>query len=184
MSASAPAPKVPAAVKPVFDDIVSITDQFCHEHLDAEYAELCVKLAAKLARKRPSPLVRGDRRIWASGIVYTIGRVNFLADPSQQPHLRIDELAGLLGVKPTTMTNKGRLITDALRIGVMDPEYSRQDMIAKNPMAWLLKVNGLTVDARWLPYELQVEAWRRGLIPYVTAQAPDDQAGEPTAGPS
>ncbi|WP_414637168.1 hypothetical protein [Actinophytocola sp.] len=26
------------------------------QHFDAEYAALCVKLAAKLARKRPSPL--------------------------------------------------------------------------------------------------------------------------------
>jgi Domain of unknown function (DUF6398) len=171
MSASAPPPRVPAAAKPVFDDIVSITDQFCQQHLDAEYATLCVKLTAKLARKRPSPLLRGDRGIWAAGIVYAIGRVNFLADPNQKPHLRTDELADLLGVKQTTMTNKGRLIADTLRIGLMDPEFSRRDMIDKNPMAWLLEVDGLLVDARRLPPELQVQAWRQGLIPYVPAQA-------------
>jgi hypothetical protein len=57
-------------------------------------------------------LLRGDRRIWAAGIVYAIGRVNFLADPSQKPHLRTDDLANLLGVKQTTMSNKGRLIAD------------------------------------------------------------------------
>ena len=170
MSAPAP-PKVPAAVKPVFDDIVSITDLFCQQHLDAEYAGLCVKLAAKLARKRPSPLLRGDRGIWAAGIVYAIGRVNFLADPNQKPHLRTDELADLLGVKQTTMTNKGRLIADTLRISLMDPEFSRRDMIDKNPMAWLLEVNGFLVDARQLPPELQVQAWRQGLIPYVSAHA-------------
>jgi hypothetical protein len=177
MPAPVSPPKVPAAVKPVFDDIVSITEQFCQQHLDAEYAALCVKLAAKLARKRPSPLVRGDRGIWAAGIVYAIGRVNFLADPSQQPHLRTDELADLLGVKQTTMTNKGRLIADTLRIGLMDPEFSRRKMIDKNPMAWLLQVDGLLVDARRLPPELQMEAWRRGLIPYVPTQIPDKQAG-------
>jgi hypothetical protein len=171
MSAPVPSPKVPAAVKPVFDDIVSITELFCRQHLDAEYAALCVKLTAKLARKRPSPLLRGDRGIWAAGIVYAIGRVNFLADPSQKPHLRTDELADLLGVKQTTMTNKGRLIADTLRIGLMDPEFSRRDMIDKNPMAWLLEVDGLLVDARRLPMELQVQAWRQGMIPYVPAQA-------------
>jgi hypothetical protein len=66
-------------VRPVFDEITAITDAFCARHLDAEYGRLCGMLAAKLARKRPSPLVRGDRRIWAAGIVYAIGRVNFLA---------------------------------------------------------------------------------------------------------
>ncbi|HEX5200116.1 DUF6398 domain-containing protein [Paractinoplanes rhizophilus] len=173
MSAPAP-PKVPAAVKPVFDDIVSITDLFCQQHLDEEYAGLCVKLAAKLARKRPSPLLRGDRRIWAAGIVYAIGRVNFLADPSQKPHLRTDELADLLGVKQTTMASKGRLIMDTLRIGLMDPEFSRRDMLDKNPMTWLLEVNGFLVDARQLLPELQVQAWRQGLIPYVPAHAQTD----------
>jgi hypothetical protein len=32
---------------------------------------------------------------------------------------------------------------------------------------WFVEINGLVVDARTLPVEIQVEAWRRGLIPYV-----------------
>lgn len=158
---------VPTAVRPVFEEISAITGEFCTEHLDEEYAELCHRLAAKLARKRPSPLVRGDRRIWAAGIVYVIGRVNFLSDPNQDPHLRTDTMAGLLGVKQSTMATKGRLIMDTLRISVMDPEWSRQSIIEKNPLAWLVEVNGLLVDARTLPEDIHVEAWRRGLIPFV-----------------
>lgn len=53
----------------------------------------------------------------------------------------------------------------------MDPEFSRRDMVDKNPMTWLLPVDGFLVDARRLPPELQVQAWRRGLIPYVPAQS-------------
>jgi len=132
-------------------------------------------LAAKLARKRPSPLTRGDRDIWAAGIVYAIGRVDFLADPNHTPYLRTDELARLLGVKQTTMTNKGRFIMDTLDIGLMDPEYSRRDMLEHNPMVWLLEIDGLLVDARHLPEAIQVELCRHGLIPYVPAQANDDQ---------
>jgi hypothetical protein len=174
-------PKVPAAVRPVFDEITAITDAFCARHLDAEYGRLCGMLAAKLARKRPSPLVRGDRRIWAAGIVYAIGRVNFLADPDQRPHLRTDELARLLGVKQATMANKGRLIMDTLRIGMMDPEYCRRDLLDRNPLAWLLEVDGLIVDARWLPEAVQVQAWQRGLIPYVPARAGRDDPAGPSA---
>ncbi len=162
---------VPVAVRPVVEEISGITDEFCAERLDEEYGGLCRRLTVKLARKRPSPLVRGDRRIWAAGIVYAIGRVNFLSDPGQCPHLRTDELAGLLGVRQQTMANKGRLIMDTLRISLMDPEWSRQDMIEKNPFAWLVEVNGLPVDVRMLPEEVQVEAWRRGLIPFVPAVA-------------
>lgn len=167
MPEQAPTPRVPAAIQPVFEQIISMTDAFSNEHLDAGYAELCVKMAAKLARKRPSPLARGDRRIWAAGIVYAAGRVNFLFDPSQHPHLRTDDLADLIGVKQTTMANKGRLIMDTLHIGLMDPEYTRRDMLDRNPMAWLIQVDGIIVDARSLPEELQVQAWQKGLIPYV-----------------
>ena len=158
---------VPVALRPAFNEITEITDEFCMAHLDDEYAELCRRLTPKLARKRTSPLVRGDRRIWAVGIAYAIGRVNFLSDPSQQPHLRSDEMAALLGVKPETMGNKGRLIMAMLKISLLDPEWCRQDVIAQHPIVWFVEVNGLVVDARTLPVEIQVEAWRRGLIPYV-----------------
>ncbi len=40
----------------------------------AEYAELIRKLIAKLARKRPSPLVRGDLRIWAAAAPVDAGK--------------------------------------------------------------------------------------------------------------
>jgi Domain of unknown function (DUF6398) len=163
-------PRVPSAVRPVFEEIVALTSAFCLRHLDAEYAELCVALTAKLAGKRPSPLVRGDRGIWAAGIVYTVGRVNFLDDPSNEPCLSTAELAKLSGVKPTTMASKGRLIMDTLNIGLMDPEFTRRDMIDKNPMVWFVQVDGLIVDARDLPVPFQVELCRRGLIPYVPDQ--------------
>ncbi len=43
-----------------------MTDAVCLEHLDIEYADLCRRVVGKLGRKRPSPLLRGDLRIWAS----------------------------------------------------------------------------------------------------------------------
>lgn len=133
---------MPSAVRPVFDEIVTATDAFCLRHLDDEYAALCAKLAARVAPKRPSPLARGDRGIWAAGILYAVGRVNFLADPDQTPHLRTETMADLLGVKHRTMANKGGLIMDALNIGLTDPQFSRRDILAKNPLTWLLDVNG------------------------------------------
>ncbi len=72
-------------VQPVFEDIAGLVDAFCREHLNAEYADLCRRLAEKLARKRPSPLVSGKPNTWACGIVRTIGWVNFLDDRSQKP---------------------------------------------------------------------------------------------------
>jgi hypothetical protein len=55
--------RIPVAVRPVFEEIAGIVDGFSRQHLDGEYAQLSMALTAKLARKRLSPLLRGDRRI-------------------------------------------------------------------------------------------------------------------------
>ena len=49
--------------KETLDTIVQMTDAFCKDYLDEEYAELCRKLANILARKRPSPLLRGKPKL-------------------------------------------------------------------------------------------------------------------------
>ena len=67
MAGSTHAFRIPASLRHDVEQIFTLTDPFCAEHLDAEYAELVRKLVAKLARKRPSPLARGNLRIWAAG---------------------------------------------------------------------------------------------------------------------
>ena len=85
--------EVPRAVRSYADQVVAVTDAVCREHLDEEYADLCRALVGKLGRKRPSPLTRGDLRIWAAGVVYAVGQLNFVSDPEQTPHATADQLS-------------------------------------------------------------------------------------------
>src|SRR5262245_51888134 len=101
---------VPQAARPHYERIVALTDLVCRDHLDEEYAELIRRLAAALARKRPSPLVRGKPEIWAAGIVHAVGMVNFLFDPAQMPHLKSDQLSQLFGVSQGSTASKSKLI--------------------------------------------------------------------------
>jgi hypothetical protein len=98
-----------------------------------------------------------------------VGQVNFLFDRTQSPHMTARQLAEALGVVQTTMANKAGLINRTLEIGLFEPELSRVAMIEQHPMAWYLAVDGIIVDARTLPLELQDEARRRGLIPDLDA---------------
>jgi Domain of unknown function (DUF6398) len=157
--------RVPADLRPVAGEIVAITDRSCAECLDAEYAELCRRLVGRLARKRPSPLLRGDTRIWAAGAIYAVGRINFLFEPSEPPHLSADQLATHLGVVKTSMANKAALIRKALDLSDYEPDLTCRSMLEQHPLTWLVQVNGFLVDARTLPAEIQDEARQRGLIP-------------------
>jgi hypothetical protein len=162
--------RIPPALRHDVEQIFKLTDPFCAEHLDAEYGELVRKLVAKLARKRPSPLARGDLRIWAAAAIYTVGSVNLLFDRTQRPHLTGNDLSDLTGVPKSTLANKAKLIRDVLRIGQMAPEFCRREVLASNPMAWMISVDGFIVDARTMPSEVQAEARRRGLIPNLPAE--------------
>ena len=156
---------IPSHLQHLVQEIFKRTDSFCAEHLDAEYAELCRKLVAKLARKRPSPLLRGDLRVWAGAVIYTVGKINFLFDRTQRPHLTANQLADLTGVSLSTLSSKFKLIGDLLHLSPLHPEFCRRELLEKNPMAWLISVNGFIVDARMMPPEVQAEARRKGLIP-------------------
>ena len=132
-----------------------------------EYADLCRRLAEKLGRKRPSPLLSGNPNTWACGIVRTIGWVNFLDDKSQTPHMKLTAIDKAFGVGESTGQGKAMLIRRMLKIKPMDPAWSLRSRIEQNPMAWMIQVNGFLVDARFLKREIQEEALRKGLIPYI-----------------
>jgi len=166
-------PRIPAAMRTQAELIIAVTNQVCLDHLDTEYADLCRRLVGKLARKRPSPLARGDHRIWAAGVVYAIGQVNFLFDRAQTPHATADELSELLHVKKTTMANKARLVRDNVKMSHFDTQLMRRDLVEAGPLTWLLEVDGMLVDIRRAPVHLQVQAFQLGLIPYVPGAADD-----------
>lgn len=147
--------------------IAGLVDAFCREYLNDEYAELCRRLTEKLARKRPSPLVSGRPNTWACGIVRTIGWVNFLDDRSQKPHMKLTAIDKAFGVGESTGQGKAMLIRKTLNIRPMDPEWSLRSCLDKNPIVWMIQINGFLVDARFLMREYQEEAFRQGLIPYI-----------------
>ena len=134
---------VPDSMRPIYDAIVALLDQFCAQNLNAEYAQLSRELAVALARKRPSPLARGQPEIWACGIVYALGTVNFLFDASQTPHMRANTLCAAFGVSQSSGANKAKLIRDTLAparsAGVFgmyqfDPNWCLPSLIDQNPM--------------------------------------------------
>ncbi len=167
MAASDAGDRVPGSMKAAYEAVVQLTDAFCRDHLTDEYAALCRRLAANLSRKRPSPLSRGDAKSWACGIVYALGRVNFLFDRAQTPHVSQGELVRLFAVSSSTASSRGRFIFKLLDMVPFDPRWSLPSKLGDNPLAWFVEVNGLVVDARDLPRVLQEEVHRRGLIPYV-----------------
>jgi hypothetical protein len=164
-----PRPKPKEDTAEVLKVIVGMIEQLCKEHLNEEYAVLCRKLAEKLARKRPSPLLSGSPNTWASGIVRTVGWVNFLHDKSQTPYMRLGDIDACFGISESTGAAKLAAIRKMLRIHQLDPNWTLSSRLDDNPMVWTLEVNGFLVDVRRTTREVQEIAFNKGLIPYIPA---------------
>jgi hypothetical protein len=156
--------------------IIELTNDFCLNHLNEEYRELCEDLAWE-AFEECLPLEKGQPAGWASGIVRAIGFVNFLQDPNQSPSMTSAKIAEGFGVSQQTMQTKSKIIRDKLEIMQFDPDWCLPSRLGDNPLVWMLEVDGLVIDARSAPIEFQQEAYRLGLIPYIPGEDSPDELG-------
>lgn len=115
---------IPTTVQPVYDAIVKLTDTFCMARLTHEYQMMSRRLAAVLARKRPSPLLRGKPEVWACAIIRVIGWVNFLDDSSQKLHMKLTAIDKAFGVAESTGQGKAKAIRDLLKIRSFDGDWT------------------------------------------------------------
>ena len=156
-------------MQPAYDAVTALTDAVCAAYLNDGYRDLAHAMTAALCRKRPSPLVSGQPRTWACGVIYELGQLNFLSDPSLPPAMTTKELCTAFGVGVSTAQAKAAVIRTALGTNRMDLAWVLPSLAAKNPMVWIAEVDGFLVDLRNMPREVQEIAFEKGIIPYIPA---------------
>jgi len=109
----------------------------------------------KLARKRPSPLLKGKPNAWASGIVRAVGAVNFLHDQSQTPYMRATDIG------PNSWNERNQRCCEVVRDSQDAKALPvRSELVAakssgRQPDGLELEYNGIMMDMRMAPRELQ-----------------------------
>jgi hypothetical protein len=83
------------------------------------------------------------------------------------------DLGAAFGVGESTLHAKARVIEKTLKIRIFDPQWTLPSLIGSNPLVWMAEVNGLLVDLRAMPREVQEVAFAKGIIPYVPADRQD-----------
>ncbi len=171
--------RIPNVMAEKFAAIISLTDAFCAKMLNEEYRQIIHQVVGALARKRPSPLLRGTEKVWAAAAVHAVGRVNFLDDPTQKPHCKPSAIYDFFGIAQSTGQSKSKEIRETLKMDAFSPQWTLPSRLTENPLVWMLQVDGLMVDIRRAPVELQRLAYEKGLIPFIPAEQPDQPAGPP-----
>jgi hypothetical protein len=137
------------------EKIIELTNNFCDQHLDEDYKQLCKKLVEKMGRKHKVPFKRGQLDIWAASVVYAIGSINFLFDQSFEPYMSADQLNDAFGTNKSTVSNKARKLKKMFNLGHFDSEFSTQEMEQSNPFNQMVMVDGFIVSLDSLPPEYQ-----------------------------
>ena len=159
--------RIPDSMSSKFASISSKTDAFCQRYLNDEYRRLVRTAIAALCRKRPSPLLRGSEDFWAAGVIHAIGAANFVFDKSQTPHCKAPDIYSFFGVASSTGQGKSKQIREWLKIHPFSFQWVLQSRADSNPALWMLEINGMMVDVRQLPIDLQEVVYRKGMIPHV-----------------
>ena len=78
-------------------------------------------------------------------------------------------LCAAFDVGESTVHAKARVIEKMIGVRPFDPQWMPPSLVEKNPLVWMAEVNGLLVDLRDMPREIQEIAFEDGLIPYIPA---------------
>jgi len=169
MAKITPSKSIPRKMRATYESIIALTDAFCRDHLDDDYRKLAQRMAETLCRMRTSPVSSGQPRTWACAIIHVLGQINFLSDRSTQPYMTMADVCTGFGVGQSTTSAKARVISQVLITHQLDPKWSLPSMLDANPLVWMAEVNGILVDLRQMPREVQEIAFDKGMIPYIPA---------------
>ena len=81
--------------------------------------------------------------------------------------MKTAELCSAFGVGESTVHTKTRVIEKALAISMLDTKWTVPALLSKNPLVWMAEVNGVVVDLRDMPHEIQQAAVDAGIIPFL-----------------
>ena len=123
-----------------------LTQSFCQAHLNEEYEQLCVKLIAKMSRKKQVPFISGKMEIWAASIIHALGKINFLFGKTTKPFTSVKTICDFFNIVQSTTTEKSRWIQKTFKLSYYDAEFSTSDIAKRNPYANLVNLNGFVVS--------------------------------------
>ncbi len=83
--------------------------------------------------------------------------------------MALAEVCAAFGVGQSTASAKAHVIRNLLRVNRLNPSWMLPSLVETHPLVWMAEVNGVLVDLREMPREVQAIAFEKGMIPYIPA---------------
>lgn len=112
------------------DMIIEWISEFSDKYLDEELKNLNIKLAHKLSGK--VSFSTDSPEMWAGGIIYAVGQLNFLFDYEIKPYIDRDLIPYYFSADPRKISLKARDIRRLLKLKLGDEEFSTEAVLSLN----------------------------------------------------
>lgn len=112
------------------DKVISLISDFSDRYLDDELKNLNIKLAHKLSEN--VLFADEDPKLWAGGIIYAIGQLNFLFDYEIKPYVSRDEIPYYFSLSQRKVSLKSRDIRRMLKLKLGNEEFSTEFILSLN----------------------------------------------------
>lgn len=155
---------IPKEAEERYYEIEKILENFTMEYLNGEYNELALRLWELLCRKNYKKILKGKVNVWACAIIHVIGKINFLFDESENLHMKAKELYSLFQVSSSSVTKRSNEICKLLDIAYLDIEWTLPSNKDKNPLTWLINLDGFITDVRYSSKFIQDKAIEKKLF--------------------
>ncbi len=120
-------------VNQIEQEVIKLTNRFCLEHLNMEYASLCEKLVKKLCKESSIQFVDGDFELWAASVIHAIGSINFLFDKTFEPTVEAQQIGEFYNLPYEKVTVFADKVTEKLNLQMFDTGFSTQYTLKNNP---------------------------------------------------
>jgi hypothetical protein len=121
--------KVPQSVAVKYNEIATIIINFWDEVQNEDIKRLSLKALTKLSRLRSSPITNGGERLWAAGISYAIGSVNFIIGNKLSNQLTPDYFAQWFGYSKISVKAKSNTVKKAINLTQFSKEFTLKDFM-------------------------------------------------------
>ena len=86
----------------------------------------------------------GKIEIWAAGVVYVLGGINFLFDKSSKPHASSDDICNYFSTSKSTTGQRAKAIRDMFKLQYFDSEFSTKELLDQSPFSNVF-LNGMPI---------------------------------------
>jgi hypothetical protein len=147
---------VPGFMERRYEELIAEFDHACAEHLTPDFLAPGHELIRALCISSLTPM-KGRASHWIASVIWALEQLNYTTPPHS------DETIGeWFNIAAKSVVSKGSAIMTALQVQPFDPRWSFTP--EASPWTWMVKVDGVLIDARNLPEAMQREALRQGAL--------------------